>query len=80
VELHNIKGDDLMFYQKFIGIRDIHEEKILEGELVKFKTTTNKEELEGIVYFNTESASFKVNACDIDVEFSFDQVYDIEII
>lgn len=69
-----------MFYQKFIGVRDIHEEKILEGELVRFKTTTNKNELEGIVYFDKKSASFKIDVVDIDVDFGFDQVYDVEII
>ena len=69
-----------MFTAKFIGVRDIHEEKILEGELVKFKTTTNKNELEGIVYFNKESASFKIDVIDINVDFSFNQVYDVEII
>jgi len=69
-----------MFNEKFIGKKDIHGEKLCNGELISFKTTSNSKPLEGIIFYDEDSTSFRVDAVDISVEFGFNQIYDIEII
>lgn len=76
------KENDNMFEKVFIGKLDINNNKIHEGDRLKFKSIQYKNrEFEGIVKYNKSSCQFCIERDNDEGHFLFyADIYDIEIV